>query len=79
MASSRKVIPTTGVARTWMMLVAYIDQMKSGIRCHVIPGARSLWIVTRKFRPVRMEDIPMRKIPKERTVTSAEVLAEYGV
>ena len=54
-----------------MMLVAYIPQMNRGSRCHVIPGARSLWIVTMKFSPVRIDDIPMRKIPKERVVTAA--------
>ncbi len=62
-----------------MMLVAYIPQMKRGSRCHVIPGARSLWIVTMKLSPVRIDDIPMRKSPKERVVTAAPVFAEYGV
>ncbi len=79
MARSRKVTPTTGVATTWMMLVAYIPQMKRGNRCQVIPGARSLWMVTMKFSPVRMDDIPIRKIPKERVATAAPVFAEYGV
>ena len=62
-----------------MMLVAYIPQMKRGSRCHVIPGARSLWMVTMKFSPVRIDDMPMRKSPRERVVTAAADFAEYGV
>jgi hypothetical protein len=58
------------------MLVAYIPQMNRGKRFQDIPGARSLWIVTMKFRPVRSDDIPTRKIPKERRVMYAPVFAE---
>src|ERR1039458_5157 len=36
--------------------------MKSGRRDHVIPGARMRWMVTTKFRPVRMEENPATKI-----------------
>ena len=32
----------TGVPRTKMTLVAYMDQRKSGMRFQVIPGARIL-------------------------------------
>ena len=32
---------TTGVPSMMMMLVAYIDQMNSGRRNHVMPGAAS--------------------------------------
>ena len=41
-----------------MTLVAYSDQMNSGSRNQVSPGARSVWVVTMKFSPVRMEPKP---------------------
>ena len=34
-----------------------------GRRHHVMPGARMVWIVTMKFRPVRIELNPVMKIP----------------
>jgi hypothetical protein len=61
------------------MLVAYIDQRNRGIRCHVMPGARNLWIVTMKLSPVRIDDKPTRKSPREMVVTAAADFAEYGV
>jgi hypothetical protein len=75
-ASRMKVMPMTGVASTWMMLVAYIPQMKRGIRDQVIPGARCVWIVMMKLRPVRIDDIPTRNRPKESSVTAAPDFAE---
>ncbi len=60
---------STGVPSTMMRLVAYIDQMNSGIRNHVIPGARIVWIVTMKFSPVRIDENPMMKIPIAAVIT----------
>ena len=45
------------------MLVAYIDQRKSGSRNQVSPGARMVWMVTMKFSPVAMELKPAMKMP----------------
>ena len=57
------MIASTGVPSTMIRLVAYIDQRKSGIRNHVIPGARIRWMVTMKLRPVRIDEKPVMKIP----------------
>ena len=46
---------STGVASTLMTLVAYSDQKNTGMRYQVMPGARSRWMVTMKFRPVAIE------------------------
>jgi hypothetical protein len=53
-ASIRTVIAMTGVPRIITRLVAYCAHTKSGMRNHVIPGARIVWTVTMKFNPVRM-------------------------
>ena len=37
--------------------------MNSGMRNHVMPGARIRWIVTMKFRPVRIDEKPVMKMP----------------
>jgi hypothetical protein len=52
------------------MLVAYVDQMNNGSLNHVRPGARIVWIVTMKFRPVNIEENPVMKIP----ITAATTL-----
>ena len=54
---------TTGVPRSMMMLVAYMAQMNSGSRNHVMPGALMRWTVTTMFRPVRMDEKPVMKTP----------------
>ena len=54
--------PSTGVASTWMTLVAYKAHRNSGIRNHVIPGGRSVWTVTMKFSPVKIELKPRMKL-----------------
>ncbi len=59
----------TGVPRMKMMLVAYIAQMKSGKRNQVMPGARILWMVTTKFKPVRMDEKPAMNTPRAITTT----------
>ena len=43
--------------------------MNRGRRNQVIPGARDLWIVTMKLRPVRMEEKPVIKMPQAVTRT----------
>ena len=50
-------------------LVAYIDQRNSGMRNHVMPGARIRWIVTMKFRPVRIDEKPVMKMPSAVGIT----------
>src|ERR1700680_461290 len=62
-ATRRSVIAMTGVPRIKMMLVAYCAQTKSGSRNQVRPGARIVWMVTTKFKPVRMEENPLMKMP----------------
>ena len=61
--TSRMVIPIIGVASTMMKLVEYMAQMNRGSRNQVKPGARILWIVTRKLSPVRIDENPVMKIP----------------
>ena len=44
------------------------------------PGARIVWIVTRKFNPVRMDEKPAMKMPTPVTTTHPlEYTVEYGV
>ena len=62
-ATRARVMATTGVPRIWMRLVAYIAQRNSGMRNQVMPGARILWMVTTKFRPVRIEEKPAMNTP----------------
>ncbi len=68
-ATRSRVIAMTGVPRIWMMPVAYIPQQKSGIRIQPMPGARMVWMVTRKFRPVRIDENPAMKMPTAVTTT----------
>ena len=63
------MIASTGVASTMMRLVAYIDQTNSGSRNQVIPGARSLWMVTMKFSPVRIDEKPAMNTPTAASIT----------
>ncbi len=51
------------------MLVAYMDQIKSGKRNHVSPGARIRWIVTMKFKPVRIDEKPTTNTPSAVGIT----------
>ena len=43
--------------------------MNSGSRNQVSPGARIRWIVTMKFRPVRIDEKPVMKIPSAAGIT----------
>ena len=54
---------STGVARTITMLTTYIDQANSGRRNHVMPGARSMWMVAMKLTPVAIEEKPTTNTP----------------
>ena len=56
-----------------------MDQQNSGMRFQVMPGARILWMVTMKFRPVRIDENPRMKAPKSAETTAVPVLEEYGV
>ena len=66
------VIATTGVPMMMIRLVAYIDQMNNGKRNQVRPGARMRWIVTMKFRPVRIDEKPVMNTPTPVIATCVE-------
>ena len=69
----------TGVARICTALVAYRAHSISGRRIQVIPGARILWMVTMKFRPVKMDEKPRMKTPVSAHATGPTVVELYGV
>jgi hypothetical protein len=48
------------------------------MRKNVMPGGRSLWIVTMKFRPVKIELKPKMKAPKAAGITLVVVVVLYG-
>ena len=68
--SSSSVMPSTGVARIWMIAVAYRAHSNSGMRNQVMPGGRSLWIVTMKFIPVKIELKPRMNAPNTSGTTA---------
>jgi hypothetical protein len=47
-----------------------IAQTKSGIFLQVMPGARSVWIVTMKLRPLTIDERPMTNTPRSAGVTA---------
>jgi len=54
--------------------------MKSGNRNHVSPGARIVWIVTMKLRPVRIDEKPVMNAPTAVYTTCVfEYVELYGV
>jgi hypothetical protein len=57
-----------------MMLVAYMPQMKRGRRRQCMPGARSLWIVTMKLSPVRIDENP--RMNTARVIDTTDELEE---
>ncbi len=73
------MIARTGVASTCMSAVAYMPQTKSGSRVQVTPGARIVCTVTRKFRPVRIDEKPRMKTPSVIEMTLLTVCTLYGV
>ncbi len=56
-----------------------MPQKKSGIWNQLMPGARSLWIVTMKLRPVKIELNPRMNAASTISVTPPPVVVEYGV
>ena len=60
-----------GVAKTTSIEVTRFAQTRSGIRHMVIPGARIVMMVTRKFSAVAMEDAPTNWIPTWKSVCPA--------
>src|ERR1700710_454456 len=53
-----------GVAATTSSEVERLAQTSNGIRQNVIPGARMVMIVTKKFRAVAIDDAPANCTPK---------------
>ncbi len=53
-----------GVAATTSSEVERLAQTRSGIRQKVIPGARIVMIVTRKFSAVAIEEAPANWTPR---------------
>src|SRR5258708_39108692 len=53
--------PKTGVAKAWKRAVTSWDQVTSGRRSQVRPGARILTIVVKKLTPPRIDENPTRK------------------
>ena len=79
-ANSVRVIASTGVASTRITLVAYCAHMKSGNRNQMSPGARNLWMVTMKLRPVRIDEKPTMNTPVTTAITCvSEKVVEKGV
>jgi hypothetical protein len=65
--SSRRSVSaavTVGSARMRSTAYASIVQTKSGMRIHVIPGARMLWMVTMKLIAPAIEATEVRWIPR---------------
>src|SRR5579864_9417073 len=62
--------------------VTAVAHTNSGMRVHVMPGARILMIVTKKFRPVIVLDTPMRKIAMHHMLVpndSSRLIGGYSV
>ena len=78
-ASSSTVMPRTGVASTCMIAVAYIAQMLSGIWNQPMPCGRNLWMVTRKLRPVKIDENPSTNTPHTASSTGVFDSRLYGV
>ena len=56
------------------------DHTNSGSRNQVMPGARSEWMVTMKFRPVSIEEKPVMNTPAATSITLVlENMVENGV
>ena len=73
------VTASTGVPKSWIRLVAYIAQMKSGSRLQVMPGQRILWTVAMMLSAVRIDEKPVMKMPSPAYNTLVcEYFDEYG-
>ncbi len=74
---------SSAAAKNWVkiraiQLVAYIAHTKIGSRPQVIPGARRWWIVTRKFRPPRIDDSPKVMIARLNRTWPAALRTDSG-
>src|SRR2546423_8952156 len=78
MKSAASAAESATVATMFISAVAKVAQVKSGIRVHVMPGARILMIVTMKFKPVIVELMPMRKIATHHQLVPGGPCSETG-
>ena len=62
-SSTSRAAASTGKARSTMMLVSRMFQVKIGIRNIVMPGARMQRIVVMKLTPLRIVPRPARTRP----------------
>ena len=67
-----------GVAITTSSDVAKFAHTSSGMRKKLIPGARMVMIVTRKFSAVMIEDAPANCTPSEKNVCPTGALVDSG-
>ena len=67
-----------GVAITTSSDVAKFAHTSSGMRQKVMPGARIVMIVTRKFSAVAIDDAPANCTPSEKNIWPIGVLVESG-
>src|ERR1700694_1948581 len=58
--------------------VTPVAHTKRGVRVHVMPGARILRIVTRKFKPVIVAETPIRKIAMHHMLVPNDICTENG-
>ena len=69
---------TNGVAMTTSSDVEKFAQTSSGIRKNVIPGARMVMIVTRKFSAVAIDEAPANCTPIVKNVCPIGALVDSG-
>src|ERR1700732_2468916 len=67
-----------GVAITTSSEVAKFAQTSSGMRKKLIPGARMVVIVTRKFSAVMIDEAPANWTPSEKNVCPTGALSDNG-
>src|SRR6476469_345453 len=67
-----------GVAMTTRSDVVKFAQASSGMRQNVMPGARIVMIVTRKFRAVAIEEAPANCTARLKNVWPSGVSVERG-
>src|SRR6188472_3583928 len=67
-----------GVAITTSSEVVKLAQTRSGMRQNVIPGARMVMIVTRKFSAVAIDDAPANCTPSVKNCCPIGAVVESG-
>ena len=67
-----------GVAMTTSSEVEKLAHTSSGIRKKLIPGARIVMIVTRKFRAVAIEDAPANCTPMVKNSCPRGMVVDSG-